>query len=234
MTETAYAQLVINLGYGLLAARGVLLFVLIRRLFPISSQQALYWLFWNSLGMFLIAVFELVFIYVINHYPSTWPFLARLEIDDTFFISPFYFLNDFLFLNLFFSKIIDKKNGNWVQYVGFILVVFEIVNTLYFEGYKDAQSIGSFLIALNGIILSLLFFRQYFLSKFKMPLLRNGLVFIVGGIFFQYIFSILFYFFSDLLYNENIILYYQISTVRMVMDISALLLMAYGVAKVKI
>lgn len=191
-------------------------------------------LFWYALISFLINIFEVSFIKIVTIFKNQLiPILQKLEIDDTFFISPFYYVNELLFLGLFYSRVLKDKTGEIVRYVAFALAGLEILNTVFGEGYKDAQKIGSLLLSLNGIVLPLLFFRQYYTQKNDTSFTQKAYTWISWGVLVPYIFSLLIYFLSDSLVTNYPILFYQLSIVRMSIDIIGILMMAYGVSLVR-
>ncbi len=227
-------ELAIISGYLLLVARGVLLFILIKRLSHLNKPSSFSVLFWYALIALLIAIFEVSFVGIATHFQAQIvPILQKLEIDDTFFISPFYYVNELLFLGLFYSRVLKGKTGEIVRYAAFVLAGLEILNTVFGEGYKDAQKIGSLLLSLNGIVLPLLFFRQYYTQKNNTSFTQKAYSWISWGILIPYIFSLLVYFLSDTLHTNFRILFYQLSIVRMSIDIIGILMMSYGVSLVR-
>lgn len=230
MTEAIFAQLVIKLGYILLAARGAILIAFLVRHDCKFVSKILKPLFYWSLFAFIIALFEVSFISLVNSFPDFFvPYLNRFEIDDTFFISPFYFLNEVLFLGIFFSQICGERAKKIILITSISLFVLEVFNSLFWEGYKDAQKMGSFCDSVFIIILSLLFFQRHFISKIKNPLSSDALNLIIWGFFSISTFSILILFFSDRLFDDFPALFYQISIGRMIIEILGLMLIAFGV-----
>jgi hypothetical protein len=235
MTESEFGQWVIKIGYLLLAARGAIVGVFLWRYAGVPDNRILKPLFWYAVIAFAIAVFESSFIGIVNTFPDFFvPYLTKFEIDDTFFISPLYYLNEFWFLGLFFSRIVHGREGRFIGIAAVCFFILEIVNTVFFEGYKDAQKIGSFCLALYLIVVSVLFFKQHFINKVGNSLSTDALNLIVWGFFCINTFSILILFFSDRLYNDLPSLFYQISMGRMAIEIFGLLLIAYGIRLFKV
>lgn len=235
MTESEFGQWVIKIGYLLLAARGAIVCVFLLRYGGVPQSRILKPLFWYAVIALAIAAFESSFIGLVNTFPDFFvPYLTLFEIDDTFFISPLYYLNEFWFLGLFFSRIVQGREGRVIGIAAIVLFVLEIINTIFFEGYKDAQKIGSFCLALYLIVVSILFFKQHFINKIGNSLSTDALNLIVWGFFCINTFSILILFFSDRLYNDLPSLFYQISMGRMAIEIFGLLLIAYGVRLFKV
>lgn len=230
MTESEFGQWVIRVGYVLLAARGAIVAVFLWRYRGAPVNPILRPLFWYAVIALCIAIFESSFIDLVNAFPEFFvPYLTQFEIDDTFFISPFYFLNELWFLGLFFSRIIYGQTGKIVAQVAMLLFFLEILNTAAGEGYKDAQKIGSLSLSLFLIVVSVLFFNQHFINKVADSLSTDALNLIVWGFFCINSLTILILFFSDRLYNDLPSLFYQISMGRMAIEIFGLLLIAYGV-----
>lgn len=234
MSELEIYKLTVLLGYILLFARFVLILVIIRGRHYFIIQSPFKVLYWYAIFAFIINIFEVSFVNIVNLFKNQLiPILQKLEIDDTFFISPFYYVNELLFLGLFYSRVLKDKTGEIVRYVAFALAGLEILNTVFGEGYKDAQKIGSLLLSLNGIVLPLLFFRQYYTQKNDTSFTQKAYTWISWGVLVPYIFSLLIYFLSDSLVTNYPILFYQLSIVRMSIDMIGILMMAYGVSLVR-
>lgn len=234
MTEAEITAIIMYLAYVLIVTRGIFLLIFVKQLFNFAKTSSLMMLFWYALISFLINIFEVSFIKIVTIFKNQLiPILQKLEIDDTFFISPFYYVNELLFLGLFYSRVLKDKTGEIVRYVAFALAGLEILNTVFGEGYKDAQKIGSLLLSLNGIVLPLLFFRQYYTQKNDTSFTQKAYTWISWGVLVPYIFSLLIYFLSDSLVTNYPILFYQLSIVRMSIDIIGILMMAYGVSLVR-
>ena len=234
MTEEEIYTLTVRFGYGLVIVRGILLLTLIIKLPYLTKPSPFTILFWYALIAFLINFFEASFIKIVHLFKTQIvPILQKLEIDDTFFISPFYYVNELLFLGLFYSRVLKDKTGEIVRYAAFVLAGLEILNTVFGEGYKDAQKIGSLLLSLNGIVLPLLFFRKYYPQQKNTSFIQKAYSWISWGILIPYIFSLLVYFLSDTLHTNFRILFYQLSIVRMSIDIIGILMMSYGISLVR-
>ncbi|TKT92771.1 hypothetical protein [Dyadobacter frigoris] len=231
MTESDFGHTIIKFGYILLAARGVILFAFLVRCSGKPVSRLLKPLFYWSIFAFVIALIEVSFISLVNSFPDFFvPYLDRFDIHDTFFTSPFYYLNEILFLGIFFSQIYGERAGKIILITSISLFALEILNSLFWEGYKDAQKIGSFSDSVFIIILSLLFFQRHFISKIKNPLSNDALNLVVWGFFSISTFSILILFFSDRLFDDFPTLFYQISIGRMIIETMGLMLIAYGVS----
>lgn len=233
MSEIDFNYLVIKIGYILLFARfSILISLIIKYRWVIKSRTHRY-LFFYGIIAFLIAVTEHAFIFLANNYTDViLPFLTKYEIDDTFFISPFYFLNEIVFLGLAFSNAIGEKLKKYVLQLVFILAILEILNTLFFERYKDAQTIGSICTSLFLIVMSLIYV-SIFSRKSPKSTLKDSFFIISISILVLNLISIIIFVFTKGLFENNTKLYYQISILRMFIDIICMFTLAYGIYLIK-
>jgi hypothetical protein len=230
MNEKEYYNLVMIFGYFLIAARGMLFITLLRKFFVTASYSAYRMLFWYSFFALIIAIFEVSFIHLVNTYKEFFmPILTKFEIGNTFFISPLYWLNELIFVGLFFSKLLSFKREKIVRIVAFTLFIIEILNTIFVESYKDSQPIGSILAPLFEVILAILLIQENFNKKINSKLRKDTAQIIAWSFLMMNTFSILIYFFSDKLFKNYRVLYYQISLSRMLVESFCILLIAYAV-----
>lgn len=230
MTETTYNLLSVKIGYILFFSRGVLLSSLFYSAI-MHKNKRLKPLFYYSLFALIIALFEIIVIYLANNqYPIIISILQKLDISNTFFISPLYYINEIYFISLYFSILLVN---NKIYYWGIFLTISEIVNTFFFEGYKDAQLFGLSAFSINGLVLSLLYIQSVLKNEIKTNTLKNSYFIIAVSIAIPYLAFILYYILTHFLFINNTILFYKISIFRMIIESLCLLLMAYGITLAK-
>lgn len=224
-------KVVVNIGYLLLFIRFLIVLICLFNMRWVLKSKAHRFIFFYSLLAFSIALFELIFIYVANHYTNQiMPYLERYEIDDTFFISPFYYLNEIIFCGLAFSYAIGGRFQKPIQIITVLLAVLEIGNTIWGEGYKDAQSFGSLGLALFLIGLSLLYLKNFYTLKINTKSIKDSFFVISWGLLIPSMLSLLIYTFTKSLFDSDTVLYYQISIFRMTVEGFCLILVAYGIS----
>lgn len=235
MTEVEFNSLIVKVGYLETALRGWLVACFFIAGPRVRKSPVITPLFWWAAGIFLISVLELAFITAVNTYPDFFvPYLDRFNIHNTFFTSPLFYLTGILGLGIFFSRAIGGSTGKFVFVVSFTLAVAEILNSLFGEGFREAQKIGSAGMALFKIILCVLFFRKNFIKGVDKSLKDDALNLIVWGVFSISSLTILVLIFSNSLYSGFTILFYQISLGRMIIEMLGILLIGYGVRKFRI
>lgn len=231
MTENELSLLVVNIGYCLLLARTILLFSFLVKPFTYLKNRYTKPLFWYALIATLIAFLELLVIYLANLKPSPIiPLLQKLGIENTFFTSPLYYINEIIFITAYFSRLLNKEI---IFKIGLIISGFEILNTLFFEGYNDGQPYGSIIYIIFEIILGYWFIRNCYLNNRKKNLLKDTYFIISLSIIIPYSITIFFYFISKYLFQDDTILYFKLSIIRMMIEIIGLLGIAYSVLKFK-
>ncbi|PWK17340.1 hypothetical protein LV89_04441 [Arcicella aurantiaca] len=217
-------------AYLLILSRGMLFVISLYCRKNYHLDKAMKVLFYVTLIGFVIAIGEILFIYLVKHYTTFFlPYLQKYEIDDTFFISPFYYLNEILFYGLAYSYSLGNKYTRPIQIVTFVLFIAEIINTIWLEGYKDSQPVGSFIFSSYNIALSFFYLKNFYAKNLRSNSTKDGILIISWGILLQSVLSIFIYILSKNIFNDDVILYYKISIFRMVIESLCFVVMAYGV-----
>jgi hypothetical protein len=162
------------------------------------------------------------------------PLLKKFEIDDTFFISPFYYLSEILFFGLAYSFALGGRLKKPVIFITLMIFVLEIANTIWGEGYKDAQPLGSFTFSAYNIILALLYIRSFYINKIRSNGLKDSFFVISWAILIPSSLSILFYLLTKSLFEADTLLYYNVSIFRMAAESICFLVFAYGVTLIRV
>lgn len=231
MTEREYGYLVINVGVFLLFSRGILLLIFLIKP-SIYLQNSTYKpLFWYSLIAFLIAFLENIIIYLANQRTEfILLLLKKLDISNTFFTSPFFYINELIFISVYFSKILRI---NKFLFWGVFLACIELLNTILYEGYKDAQTYGSLIVSFWNIFLSGLYFSKESKEVFKRNIFKSPALYFSIGLFISNSLSIFIYFITKALFKDNTILFYKISIFRMIVEALCFLAMGYGIGLIQ-
>jgi hypothetical protein len=225
--ETVFKEYVVLNGYLLLFCRFILLIT--TTYFYFFKKYQIPSLFWYSLIVLFLNTFELALIWSVKTYPSMIrPVLQKIEIENTFFVSPLYYLTDIICWGLFYiratkAEAIKKVYSN----ILICLFILECLNTLLGEGYKDAQTFGSLGNSIFQIILTFLYIKNFYSTKFGST--KDSFLIISWSVFISSTLSIFVYFLTNYLFKNDTILYYKISIFRMIIESLCLLLMAYGV-----
>jgi hypothetical protein len=219
-------------------------FVLIFSIFPIvygvSSRKHLN----NILRLFLgywVARFSLnclveLFIWSVNlHYDNFWkPILTYLDISDTYFFAGFFYLIDFIFISIFYRKVIDnQKVKGYIQIILLVLILFQIINYFFIDGY---QSEGFFGPVLDGLLLSILpafYLWQVSNNPPNLTILNHSYFWISVAIFIPHIISFIFIFTADVLSESNFVLYCKLHIGRNFLEALSQLGFLYAFYKAK-
>lgn len=157
------------------------------------------------------------------------PLLTRFKIGNTFFISPFYYVNELFFYGFAFSYALGGEYRKPIQIISLTLFVFEICNTVWGEGFRDAQTLGSMIVSFVNISFALLYFQNFYTKKINSNSRKDSFAIISWGILIPAVLSIFIYAFTKNLFETNEILYYQISIFRMIVESLSFLIIAYGI-----
>lgn len=221
-------------GLFLLFGRAVVVIVFLWRFDYIYPKKAYRYLFFGSLITFLVALGELLFVELVRTYTDVFlPYLHRYEIDDTFFISPFYYITEVFFYGLAFSYAIG---GTWhkpLQIAAMILTLLGISNIIWGEGYKDAQTIGSLSASVFLAIIAIAYIRVLYTIRINSTSSRDSFLYISWGILLSALLSLMVYLFTRPMLDTDTLLYYGVSIFRMFLDALCFLLIAYGINLVR-
>ncbi len=234
MTSIELYRISLYLGYSLLMARSVLLLTFIYNGKSVLRSKPHKLLLIYSIIAVITAVFEAFFVFLVNQFKEFFiPILKKLEISDTFFISPFYFLDEFLFVGLAFAFAVKAQLKKILISVSLVCFFAEIINTIWLEGYKNSQTFGSLGLSLFNIFISLLYLKEFLKTKNQKNSLKDSFFIISISILIPYTFSVLLYVTTKSLFEENYILFQKLQFFRISLEGLCLLLMAYGVSLVK-
>ncbi|MCU0326279.1 MAG: hypothetical protein MUF45_13640 [Spirosomaceae bacterium] len=228
MTEEQAYKILSVFAYLLILSRGILLLTTLN---VFRQSRAIKALFWYALIAFIIAIGEMTFIYLVKNYTEYFmPFLKRFEISNTFFISPLYYINELVFISLFFYQILKDKYPQ-IFLIGCLLAILEIINTLFFEGYKEAQFWGSLVYILNNIILSILYIYNFNTQKLNQIPTKHSYYLIALAILIFYLLSLFIYLLTKFIFDDFTIIYYQLSIFRMSVQFLGYLVMSFAILK---
>lgn len=228
MTEEQAYRILSVFAYLLIFSRAILLFTTLK---SFRKNKAIGALFWYALIAFMISVGEMLFIYLVKNYTDYFiPFLKKFEISNTFFISPLYYITELVFLSLFFHHILKNKYSSIFR-IGCVLAIVEVINTIFFEGYKEAQFWGSLIYILNNIILSILYIYHFNTQKLKQLQTKHSFYLIALAILIYYLLSLFIYLVTKFIFDDFTVIYYQLSIFRMIIQCCGYLVMGFAIWK---
>lgn len=229
MSEHEIVKYTIPVGYCLLFSRGILFIICLKsKLF--NNKTSYRYLFWYALIAFLIATLESSLVWLVNQFPTQLiPILQTFKIENTFFISPLYYLNEIMGIGLLFSGLLKPDIGKRVYILTIFLFICEIINTIFLEGYRESQTYGSLIFSIGGIVLSCLYLTEFMKGNFNTTLFRKPSFLIIIAIFISNSLSVFIYFITRSLFREATTLFYKISIFRMTIDALCFILMSYGI-----
>jgi hypothetical protein len=171
----------------------------------------LIWLFLYNFIYAMLNLFSAWFIdFATIHYDVLGPYLQKLNIYNTFFLEPLFYLSDIIFLSLFIRDSIQdaqiKKNLNIIRW---ILIVFIILNTIFGEGYTEYQTVGSSVKNLFLLYISILLLRRIFYTNFQQKSYKIPYFWISLSILISVLGAGLIDFVSNRMYNDTEIIYYK-------------------------
>lgn len=169
------------------------------------------WLFLYNLIYAMLNLFSAWFIdFATVHYDVLGPYLQKLNIYNTFFLEPFFYLSDIIFLSLFIRDSIEdiqiKKNLNVIRW---ILIIFILLNTIFGEGYTEYQTIGSSVKNVFLLYVSILLLRRILYSSFQQKSYKIPYFWICLSILVSVLGAGLIDFVSNRMYNDTEIIYYN-------------------------
>lgn len=190
--------------------------------------------FWKSLNkalkiiflylccrLFLIGIVGLLRWSIINFRESFWlPIFGEIGLDH-FEKSDFNFINIFFYLiyvilpGWFYLIVLEKsKNVIWLKYLITTVVIFEVINFFFIEGFKSYGIIGAILSDTFLIIVSGYFLWSLSNNPPNIPLLKISYFWIFLALFLPHLMQLLITITADKLYETNFILYCKTHVVR--------------------
>ncbi len=230
MSEIELYFFYVKIGYWSLFCRIVLMVVLSYKFIKTKQKPLFYLLIYAAVAV-SIALFELAVVELSTRENALiLKLLTRWKIDSTFFTSPFIYINSIYFHCLFYSYLFKKRR---IFYLGLFLVFVEIVNTIFFEDFRQPQQFGMMLYSITNLLLAGSYIRYLYLHKVNHNLVQKPYFIISMANAIPMIFSVLLYFLTRHLFEEETITFYKLSIFRLIVDSFCYLLMAYGASKVR-
>ncbi len=212
---------------GTLAIALVFIVMLYRwRVFFRIPYIFLFFAYLVSLILNIFVIWLVEYTAVPENYYKIKPVLDRLEIHNTFFVDPIFFLKNCLFFGGFVWYKYIKKRAFFILLAG--LVLFNVINTIWGESYKKYQVLGTivdnaFLTILAGVILRMLFNGNLNKSLWKIPEFWFSLSFVIMGLVGGLL-DVL----SNSMFSQTEILFYQLHSLKNGFSTLAYLFFAYG------
>ena len=211
-----------------------ILFWLNRRFVQYDSVRALYVCYSASFflafldWLFIVYFFTDNFPYLESH---LIPIIRKLDITSLTFISPFSYLVKFICIGFFFRAVIaDARWKKIFKYVIVALVIFEIVQVIFFHTYRMYDSLSS---TLKNIFLilgtSLFLFRFYNNDKISTRLQKNPYFWISLSLLLPALADIFLEFIFQKLHQTDTMGFYKLYIVRNTSQAIGLLLMIVAV-----
>lgn len=133
------------------------------------KEWPLKWLFYYFLWLVILNIFSISFVDIATKYYSVvGPYLMKLNIYNTFFLEPLFYLVDIICIGFFCAGIHPNiKTAQTIKKVVWALVFFTVLNTVFGEGYENFQIVGS--LAVKGFLLfmAIIILRKVFNSNFN-------------------------------------------------------------------
>ncbi len=169
------------------------------------------WLFYYLLIYFLLTLFLNIFIdLATKYYAIVGPYLQKMDIYNTFFLEPFFYINQILFLGLFCSSVFQKsKIGKSIRIIACLLCLFIIINSFFGEGYQNYQSISDLLTSIFLIVIAIILLKKMYVSNTQKSILRSPYFWVALGIIINTCGGSFIGFISNRMYNDSEIIFYQ-------------------------
>jgi hypothetical protein len=187
------------------------------------------WLFIYCLLFGVFNVFSLWFIaFATKHYDVLEPYLKKLNIYNTFFLEPIFYLTDICCLGYFVMGVIqNEKIKRNIFYAMVALSLITVFNTFFGEGYANYQTIGSTLKNIYLILLAIILLRRVYFQKIQTKLTKNPYFWFSVSLLTSTLIAGLIDFLSNKLFIEASAIYYQAHIVVDVFYILGLTALTY-------
>lgn len=230
MSEKELYHFYVKIGYFATICRIVLMVILSYKYVQTKQKPLGYLLSYAAIAV-LISLFELVIIELSSQRNTkVIELLSYFKIDSTFFTSPFFYINSIIFHCLFYSHLFKIRG---LFYLGLFLAFVEIVNSIFFEDYRQPQQFGMMLYSITNLFLAGTYIRYLYLNKVNKNLLQMPYFIISVANAIPFIFSILLYFLTKHIFEAETNTFYKLSILRLIIDGVCYLAIGYGVWKVR-
>jgi hypothetical protein len=187
------------------------------------------WLFIYFLMCAFLNVFSLWFIdFATKHYDVIGPYLKKLNIYNTFFLQPIFYLTDIICLgNFVIATIQNEKIKRNIYYTMVTLVLFTVINTFLGEGYANYPTVGSALNNIYIVFLAMILLRRIYFQRTQTQLNRNPYFWFSISLLISTLIAGLIDFLSGRLFNEASVIYYQAHIIVDIFYILGLVVFTY-------
>ncbi len=227
MTESFYNEALFRSGqYSLF----FIVFTII-----IGLKQRTYWniqfktIFFYLVFDFLIVISMQLMGWLTNHNGNYWqPFFESLNINNTncFAILSYFHI---LILGVYFSTAIPSKKAKiYTKYLSIFLFLIIAFDYFFFTGYNNYSSFSQTILAIYGLILPSIHLWYIYRDDSKVALNKNPYFWISLGLLLPNIMTLWLELFGSTLYDEDFILFCQVSIGNSVFYCISMMLIARG------
>lgn len=194
--------------------------------FNISLRIFYFFVIAEFLNVLLIRLFS----WATLKYIDFWqPFLVQFQIDSTNFFILFSYLSRFGILGYYFiitTKLVSKYA--LLKFFPLILLIVAFFDFFFITGYNNNSVLGQTLLDFYVIFFTLIQLWYIYRENSKVLLNRNPYFWINMGLLFPSVFSIWLSIFGTNLYEQDFILYCQVSIISIIFYCIGMLLIARG------
>ncbi len=188
-------------------------------------DRALKWFLFYRLSILVINVFEQLLIWGCRNYPAFKNFVNNdCGISNTFFINIFVRIAIYIFLGYFFSIVLSKSTGRWIQLLSICLCFIALFICIFIDGFYQFGTINAMLCSIFIIGCATIYLQKSIYVSFNISLFKVPYFIICLCLFFGVLFSILFSLFNESLQKENFIMFVKLSILSNILHIIITLL----------
>jgi hypothetical protein len=170
---------------------------------------------------FIISILTQSIIWIIKTNKDVFiPILNFLDIHNMNFISILAHLSNFSILGWYFSVvIINKKTSQIIISISILLFVTSLLNYFFVQGYKDHNVFNSTSSNIFCFILPSIHLWFLYLIDSKVQLYKNPYFWVSFGLIIPNLFGLLTSIISKKLHDTDLVLYYQVDIVYILLQI---------------
>ncbi len=165
---------------------------------------------------FSFNLLEVGFIWVAyNHFEWIKDFVNYFGIQNTAFLAILYHSNDYIFLGWFFYLLFGRKPyGIWIWRIAMLLLVANVINYLFIEGYKTVGFFNPISDAIFVFGVAAFYLWHLYKSQLALPLTKNPYFWISFGLILPHLIGFFLFLVGDVAQKENFPFFVSLSIAK--------------------
>ncbi len=142
-------------------------------------------------------------------------YLKYWQITNTSFLDILFVLNDYIFVGYFFYLLLERKPfGIWIWRTAMVLMLTNIINYLFVEGYKSVGFFNPTSDAIFVFSVAAFYLWHLYKSQLALPITKNPYFWICAGLILPHLIGFFLFLVGDVAQEENFPLFVSLSIAK--------------------